>query len=534
MTGLATISPQTEMAEDSLPFALGESSEIEQSSLENLYSSPSSSVSSASEQQTTDQETVSALEAQSPIPRHPQDSSLVHTGNSGILGPTKILTATPTSAKFPADSSLLLSQHHDAESISTNSTTSMNSSGSNASSSSSYLPLADSDTQHKHQHRMNASSTIMASSLFTVPLNSDSTMSLQNSGHNVNTSTSRMRFSQLMQTADDTNLPAVPENEAMDSFEMFRGSGEEAFILPGSNSAALQVPNYSPHSPAQSQEKSNQWFFNLLSAARRSSEPRGQQGNQITILDASESRATPLLPAPALFLGGMDHARARVLTALEDADSFEVGTQFKAGPQQQHACTVEDIMNIISNPTNLQLWYDPVKTLVVTSRSTSEELGGSGGSNDSDRQYEGEWIEASTTALESPTCVVGPLYEVESAVRASLGVGNYGRITIFVEKNHAKVTLTVGPFPGGIHLRHIISVTEERNGVKIVDRVKMETREEDSSSFQHTLSLGGMLNSCLLPPLASYMEQVKNSMAKLLMLVESGQVSRSGGDMPLI
>lgn len=332
-----------------------------------------------------------------------------------------------------------------------------------------------------------------------------------------------------MQTADDTNLPAVPENEAMDSFEMFGSTAEDGLILPATT-APLQVPNYSPHSTsAQSQEQTNPWFFNLLSAAKRSSRHRQNLG--MTILDASTSRLdTPLLmAAPKPFLGGMDHARARVLTALEDSQSFEVSMQFKPNGNGQLPCTVDDLMNIVSNPTNLQLWYQPVKTLVVTSRSSSEDLDGSDGSNGSDRRYEGEWIEASTTALEGPFCVVGPLYEAESALRASLGVGNYGRITIFVERNHAKVTLTVGPFPGGIHLRHTISVFEEQGSVKIVDRVKMEIRPEDSSTFQHTLLLGGMLNSCLLPPLASYMEQVKNSMAKLLMLVESGQVSRSGG-----
>jgi hypothetical protein len=207
-------------------------------------------------------------------------------------------------------------------------------------------------------------------------------------------------------------------------------------------------------------------------------------------------------------------------------------------------------MNIVSNPNNLQLWYDPIQTLVVTSRSNEEDnedglgngTGSAGSHGSSDRQYEGEWIEASTTALTSPPCIVGPLYELESTLRESLGVGSYGLITIFVEKTNGKVTLTVGPFPGGIHVRHTISVScseeQERNhhhhhgggggGVKIVDRVKLETREEDASTFQNTVSLGGMLNSCMLPPLASYMQQVKNSMAKLLLLVESGQVSRSG------
>eukprot|EP00526_Cylindrotheca_closterium_P005027 CAMPEP_0113616748 /NCGR_PEP_ID=MMETSP0017_2-20120614/8406_1 /TAXON_ID=2856 /ORGANISM="Cylindrotheca closterium" /LENGTH=634 /DNA_ID=CAMNT_0000526085 /DNA_START=71 /DNA_END=1975 /DNA_ORIENTATION=+ /assembly_acc=CAM_ASM_000147 len=619
MEALTTMeAPLNEIEEESPPFALDESTttEKEQPTLENLFSSPtSSSVASAQPIITSSQLVTSQSQSQAPIPQHQQqvlgsNSRILETPPAGIPTNTCLLTTTPTLdnnfTKFASDSSLLISSsQHDTDSTTTNSTSSMNSSsGSNASSgSSSQLPLAESSTSdttsttteasfsssQEHGMRMQASSTIMASSLFTVPLNSDSTMSLQNSRHNLvvgmsgssgssgsSSSTSPhggMGFSQLMHTADDTNLPAVPENEAMESFEMFGsntnsggGGGEDqqdaALILPG----AHQIPNYSPHStnhPQQQQEESNQWFFNLLSAARRrsSSSQSTIPSNQITILDASTSRLnTPLIATPptAPFLGGMDRARARVMASLEDSDSFQVAMSFNnhaAGKQQQQQqqqqCTVDDIMNIVSNPTNLQLWYDPIQTVVVTSRSSDEDgLGGSGrssggsnGSSSSDhgRQYEGEWIEASTTALESPPCIVGPLYELESTLRGSLGVGSYGKITIFAEKTHGKVTLTVGPFPGGIHVRHTISVISEeeqqqRNGggrggggVKIVDRVKLEMREEDASSFQSTLSLGGMLNSCLLPPLASYMEQVKNSMAKLLLLIESGQVSRSGG-----
>ncbi|KAL3942370.1 MAG: hypothetical protein SGBAC_003436 [Bacillariaceae sp.] len=551
MAALTTMdAPLNEIEDESCPFAIDEQYEKEQPTLENLFSSPTASA--VSSQPLINE--MKTSEAQSPMQHQQQhDSSTLSGSNSRIVEgsttstqmPTNAsLTNTPTSADFTklaTDSSLLLSQH-DTESMSsnsTNSTLSMNSSGSNASSGSSNLPLAESDvSQQSQQHRMQASSTIMASSLFTVPLNSDSTMSLQNSRHNVvgsrsssqqlSNSTSRMRFSQLMQTADDTNLPAVPEDEAIESFEMFGNSQD--LIAPGTSP---QIPRYSP--TQQSHEESNQWFFNLLSAARRSSQPRGRN-NQITILDASTSGlnapllATPSAPLP--FLGGMDRARSRVVTSLEDSDSFEVAMSFGNDQSRQQQCSVEDIMNIVSNPTNLQLWYDPIQTLVVTSRSNEEDrLDGSDGTDGSaDRQYEGEWIEASTTALESPPCIVGPLYELESTVRESLGVGSYGKITIFVEKVHGKVTLTVGPFPGGIHVRHTISVSkDDRNGVKIVDRVKLETREEDASTFQNTLSLGGMLSSCLLPPLASYMEQLKNSMAKLLLLVESGQVSRSDG-----
>jgi len=336
-----------------------------------------------------------------------------------------------------------------------------------------------------------------------------------------------------MQTADDSNLPAVPEDEALESFEIFGDSEDAALILPASH----QVPNYNPITTGRSEQESNQqWFFNLLSAASRSSQTRNQAPPQITILDASTSRLNASLlaspPQPlSPFAGAMDHARATVMATLEEENSFEVSMGFNGNgnaSNPNHQISVEDIMNIFSNPTNLQLWYDPIETLVVTSRSNNDVLGGSGGSSDSQRQYEGEWIEATTTALLHPPCVVSPLYELESCVRTSLGVGCYGKITIFREPSQGRMTLTVGPFPGGIHVRHDMSVDEESSGqIKIVDRVKLETRDEDASAFQNALSLGGILNKCLLPSVASYMEQVKNSMAKLMVLVESGQVNNN-------
>ena len=57
---------------------------------------------------------------------------------------------------------------------------------------------------------------------------------------------------------------------------------------------------------------------------------------------------------------------------------------------------------------------------------------------------------------------------------------------MFVERQRGQVGLTVGPFSGGMHAAHTISVFEEGGKIRVVDRVRLSKEEE-------SLSLGSML-----------------------------------------
>jgi hypothetical protein len=368
-------------------------------------------------------------------------------------------------------------------------------------------------------HYLEASSTILGSSLSTVPLNSDSLNLLssrhvdQNLGNSAtlpSSESSAPGFSQLMQAADDGNsnlgqsrMTVVPEDEVLDSFAELNYEG-----------TLISAPTDVPEDQVLSQNpETNYWFFNLLSAARRSSRSPSYD-HHLSTLGSSSRLNTPLLSLSPC-VESINNAKSTVRSIFEDHESFEVS--MKIDPP----CTVEDVMGIIGNPAQLKMWCDPIETLVVVNSSDT----GVSGQLETDREYEGEWIEATTTALETPPCRVGYMYQIGNMLLETIGLGSYGRITMFVERSRGKVTLTVGPFVGGIHASHTISVFEEGGQVRVIDRVRLDQREEDFSMARSVL--GPCLSSCLLPHLGDYMDQVKTSMARLQILVEIGKLSNN-------
>ncbi len=79
---------------------------------------------------------------------------------------------------------------------------------------------------------------------------------------------------------------------------------------------------------------------------------------------------------------------------LEDGQSVEVYMDIH-GP-----CTTQGVMRILGNPELLKMWCDPIQTLIVTSSSDSSRESSGQIQADNGREYEGEWIEATTTALD--------------------------------------------------------------------------------------------------------------------------------------
>jgi len=247
----------------------------------------------------------------------------------------------------------------------------------------------------------------------------------------------------------------------------------------------------------------------------------------------------------------LERASASVQTKIESANSFEVSLLLLENAQ----CTVDDVMEVISNTNLLNLWCNPIESLIVTSNSsesstfttslnqtrTNSECEGRTVSNSySDdnemiREYEAEWIEATTSSLESPSSSVSFILTAGQSVLRSLGFTSYGRITMFIERRRGHIDLTVGPFHGGIHASHSISVSLEdpnSNGgrIRIVDRVRLTHDNEEEVSF-----LGGMfgcaMGSCIshffLSSIVGYVDQVIMSIARLRILLENNGNTRS-------
>jgi hypothetical protein len=320
-------------------------------------------------------------------------------------------------------------------------------------------------------------------------------------------------FSQLMQAADDANLnlghsrmPMVPEHEIMKSAVELDTSG-----------TLISAPRYRQESTEQtSAETTCTWLPNFLSLGSN----QAVEGLREPLLSSSLIGSPLLSASPSE--ASIARSRAGVKSLLEDGQSFEVSMDIH-GP-----CTTQGVMRILGNPELLKMWCDPIQTLIVTSSSDSSRESSGQIQADNGREYEGEWIEATTTALESPPSSVGFIYSAGQAVLDTLGFATYGRITMFVERQRGHVGLTVGPFSGGMRASHTISVFEEGGRIRIVDRVRLN-QEEEQLSISNMFFCGALdscFSSCLLPSVSGYMDQVATSMARLRLLVADGELSQ--------
>ena len=235
----------------------------------------------------------------------------------------------------------------------------------------------------------------------------------------------------------------------------------------------------------------------------------------------------------------LERARETVQIRIDDDESFEVSVLLGGSSP----CTVDDVMDVISNADLLSLWCDPIETLIVISNSSDDSpLAVNVNTNanvarispdrtdpESVREYEGEWIEATTSVLESPSTSLSFIFNAGQRLLESLGFASYGRITMFVERRRGHVGLTIGPFHGGIHASHTIHVSEDTNNsgsIRIVDRVRL-TRDEEVLpliSFVGYGVVGSCLSHCLLPSIVGYVDQVTTSMARLVLLLENNDI----------
>lgn len=249
--------------------------------------------------------------------------------------------------------------------------------------------------------------------------------------------------SQLLRSADDTysphfslqrsRMPVVPENASVEE------SCESGTLI----SAPTVIENTSV------ENYDSNWFPGLFPQSPRQQET----GLREPLLLGQISEQTSGVVSP--FAAALARAKTNVTSVLVDDQSFEVNMELPS------IYSVDDVMDIIASPDKLRVWCHPIQSMVVTN-------GGDSDSNvENGREYEGEWIEGTTTALESPHDGIGWLYEVAQSILHSLGFASYGKITMFVERRRGQVGLTVGPFMGGIFAAHTIRVVEENGRVKV-------------------------------------------------------------------
>jgi hypothetical protein len=216
------------------------------------------------------------------------------------------------------------------------------------------------------------------------------------------------------------------------------------------------------------------------------------------------------------------------------ANSFTVAVDIAATGTN----AARDVMDILGNPDLLKLWCDPIHALVITKSSEGAQNAANRGNlqqqqqqnqyerQTSDREYEGEWIEATTPALEAPKA--GYMQRASDTLAFYLGFPTYGKVTMFVERQRGRVGLTVGPFTGGIEVSHNLKILSEEDGsgkIRIVDDVKLRRLGSSDDDEPHFCGVLNILEKCYLSSLDDFMDQVLSSMARLRFLVERGENS---------
>jgi len=316
-------------------------------------------------------------------------------------------------------------------------------------------------------------------------------------------------FSQLMREIDahDTpmrksRMPVVPENESMES-----SSTGGTLISP-----PLALPARLPSSSRFLDR--TRWLPTALSGKIAHSSALSEP-----LIDHDDPEEEPFL-AVTPSQSEVERAERDIHSILNGDDTFGVSMDL---PMQY---SVESVLNVVANPDLLRMWCDPIQSLVVTStsdRPTSSESDESLLTRENIREYEAQWIEATTTALELPPFGMGAIYRAGQAVLDTWGFAQYGKVVMFIERRRGQVGLTMGPFSGGVYATHHIRVCEYEGRIRITDRVRL-SRTVEASSWSCMLFYGildsFMLNSCLLPSLKAYMNQVSTSMARLRILIE--------------
>ena len=322
-------------------------------------------------------------------------------------------------------------------------------------------------------------------------------------------------FSQLMREIDahdiplgKSRMPVVPENDPMELSSI----GGTLISMPQALPVAL--------SSSTSFLQRTHWMSTILSGKIAQSSALSEP-----LINHDVHGNDPILPVTPS-QSELERARTSIHSILEGDDTFEVSMDL---PMQY---TVESVLNIVANPDLLRMWCDPIQSLVVTSSSnhlSSSEGDESLSRRENIREYEAQWIQATTVALELPPFGMGRIYKAGQVILDTLGYATYGKVTMFVERRRGHVGLTMGPFCGGMYATHHIRICESEGRIRMTDRVRLSRNMEGapwSSMFISEILDNLMLHSCLLPSLKAYMTQVSTSMARLQVLIRRVDSSR--------
>lgn len=417
-----------------------------------------------------------------------------------------------------------------------------------------YSPMSDSQQQQQHNNFLGESSQLTTggggSMMDEIEFDAAASLlaespMLGRSSHFMERSEKTTTYSQLMQEADDQPmtfksqlLPTLPEDPRM---RLTTGSGDASL-------SSVLTPR-----------ATNQSLIGLFDSAKTSSSH-----------NTTGSRSSPFL-------------KRGIETVRLDEETFETSLHIYS------SCSVQDVMDIVGNPDLLRLWCEPVRTLVVTrssegARSAIQRAEPGRGdrevsylltslmglrfkfhgttnlsefpTRDTSRsqfqnfkfspffrrrvvlsfvQYDGEWIEATTSTLTDPIKQTSTVYQLGQFLWNNLGFPSYGKLTMFVERQRGQIGLTMGPFAGDMTAFHTISIVDGGGFIKIVDRVRIARDDNDNHTHAAVVCCCGLcdvVQRCFMPSkLNGHMDQSEASMARLRVMVENGETALSPPDL---
>ena len=362
-------------------------------------------------------------------------------------------------------------------------------------------------------------------------------------------------FSELMMAADDSSMELgqsrqtvhIPEHRSNERLPPLLESQE---VESGTLISAAPEPNFIPNFQPPSRPGYRKWWHNMpfLDSTSYIANPEFERPLLTAVSGSDTNGAATRQPHITRLLSNdsfqnqqanlaLQRACATVQTKIESDESFEVSLLLEPNAQ----FTVDDVMEVISNTDLLNLWCDPIETLIVTSNTSGVSLDGTqkrnerirlsnDGRNDNERirEYEGEWIEATSSPLESPSGGLSIFLGAGQSILETLGFASYGRITMFIERRRGHIGLTIGPFHGGIHASHTINVSSQCPSstvgkIKIVDRVRLTHEDKEVSLLGKVFGcgVGSCLSQLFLPSIGGYMDQVTLSLGRLRILLEN-------------
>ena len=231
---------------------------------------------------------------------------------------------------------------------------------------------------------------------------------------------------------------------------------------------------------------------------------------------------------------------------------------------ENYNSSAKEVMDVVCNPDMLRFWDESIENLVVTSHkggagklhpATSRDretmyqepnledfdddlivapgisvehinqaIQASQSQSQKQReQYDGEWVEASTSEIRNPISHSSIVEDCVRKTRNILGFAQYGSVTMFIERNLSQVSFTVGPFKGGISLSHKIMVHEDKlgvNGLVLQDEVKVidpltDSDRESTNMCSCFENIKEVWSEWFSPSIEGYISQTRKSMFNL-------------------